>query len=605
MTAMRGILITPLTLTLALAGMAEAGQQPGGPSTPGPAGPNRPRAAAPAPQDEVVRTYDVRALGLAPRKAVERSPVRFLPSLDIVGPFEDEAGSEDLNGLGGGELVNLLVDLVGPSAESAGRGLAVSERGQLIVTGPASLHSQVEGLLQLVGHVATSETRLAVDVVPLPVDAAFALQGVLLSAADGAALAARGTHHFEVTLRDDVGGSYDAVRAVPVLLDYDVEVAGSAAIADPMVRVATAGTRFAALAAPGVGGVHLALTLKRTELSLGRRSNAIEVLTRHVGDDGRAHSQTNASLVEDPTWTSTSFATSCFLPDERALCLVGATRDGATEVLVVRAVGAHSPSLVVVPFQDGGVAALLHLGALEPPVVGVEGRLFESGLRIHRRFSATGLDEQNGSESLLSTRLRLGRSDAPRDFVTRALGRGFDTWELGPWVALRGDARLEALGDTVAALERAAHGTTLQVDVRVERDGEWLRRARYPVRLGDTSALTLTNEALDSIDTDVEIAERSMCSDPILMHVFDGLVACLRPLPLDDGRLLLQTFGAAQVMGPRTAKAQQAETVLEERSIEQLDLRARQVLTRGADGAYRAVLGGTQGGALSVVIELR
>jgi len=133
-----------------------------------------------------------------------------------------------------------------------------------------------------------------------------------------------------------------------------------------------------------------------------------------------------------------------------------------------------------------------------------------------------------------------------------------------------------------------------------------LRSARVPVRLGSGAAVALTWEQLDAVDYDVEIAERSACTDLNMQHVFDGLACWVRVLPVGDGRIVLETAGAAQVAGPRRNKMLQDSMVnmLEERDVELLGLRARQTLTRGAAGEYRAVLGAQGGDSLRVVIEL-
>ncbi|MEZ6016253.1 MAG: hypothetical protein R3F49_14130 [Planctomycetota bacterium] len=594
------------------------------PSAPGLAGPGAPRLAGPAgpasapqaaSQDDffigrgqrggpsgpvaqvVSRSYDARALALRDTDTETKATLRLVPALECMGgdPAWDASESE----LVAGSWVNLLVDLLGRSTQGEGRSVSVSSAGQVLVTGPPELQASTEGLLRIIADVANAETRLALSVISMPTSRAVAIDGALISRADASSLSEDASERYEVTLRGDAPARIDAVREVPVLLDYSVEVASGASVTDPTVVQCGLGTQLVALGAPGDGGVHLAFAIKRGALALGTRKVGVDLVSRHFGDDGRTFVTVTGRLTEDPEWTSTSFATSCFLPDDRALVLVG-TGDGDTsEVLILHAIGATPAPFRVARFEGGGVAAFVNLGALAPPIISASGAYFSNEQREPRSMQAY---EVASDLALLACGPVPAERRAVQDAVVRGLGRGYDQWSVGSWLVLRGDQRAETLADTLG--ER---GTTLTVELRAERQGQVLRRARLPLRLGAAGAVSLTREALDAQDYDVEIAERTAMADPSLVHVFDGLVCWFRALPLDADHIVLELAGAAKVMGPRKQKSADDSLcgVMEERETERLGLRGRRVLTRDAGGVYRAEVGALSGAGLSFVIELR
>jgi hypothetical protein len=567
---------------------------------------NEVRGSTPAaPQGEVTRTYDVRALGLAPwmhtSGGTTRAGLRLVPALEMMFGYSSGDPMATYPTLEDERWVNLLVDLLGRTAQADGRSVAVSAGGRLIVSGPPELHSSVEALLALVSDVAASETRLALDVVRMDLAEALALNGAFVPRARGEELARSASERFEFALPHDAGATIDAKRTVSVLIDYNVEVAQGAAMGDPVMAYCALGTQLFARGAPALDGVELAFVLKRGNFTLGRRTTGVGIAARHVGEDGRAITSACATLLEDPTWSAASFATSCFLPTDQSLVLVGASEGDLAEVLLLSVVGTPAAPFRSATFAGGGVAAMLHMGALAPPDLLAEGNVLSDRLASQRSLRADHLigDDEVG---LLTCSPVRGEWAAARDGVVRRLGRGFDNWEVGPWLVLRGDERALALADAVAR-----RTPSLQVDVRFEAGGQTLRTARFPLRLGSGGAVALTNEAFDAVESDIEIAERSAASDLGLEHVFDGLVCWVRALPLGEGRIVLETAGSAQLAGPRREKAMDDVLVpaLEERDVEHLGLRSRGALTKGADGVYRTVLGTQLGQGLRVVIELR
>lgn len=565
---------------------------PGG--SPGPAGP----AAAPA---DTTRTYDVRALGLAVLNGDDGGAanpgLRLAPTADIAREAQNWGGNAP--GLGDDRWVNLAVDLLGRMAQAEGRMVVVRSDGQLVVTGPPELHEAVDGLLGLLTSVAMEEGRLAVDVLRLPKTEAAALSGVILTRARAEELAGRALERFEVALREDALANHARTRSLPVLIDYSVEVASGAAISDPTVVESVYGTQLVARAAPGRGGVHLALAVKRNDLTVGRRTTGVQLVSRHVGDDGRAITSPCAALGEDPEWTSTAFATTCFLPEGGALVLQGADAGDDCEVLVLRLVGPVPSAFRMSRFADGGAIGLVHLGALAPPVLSLTGRAFVDtvapvhSLRIDNLTDASDL-------GLLDCEVIRGDLGGTRDGLVARLV-DVDMWEIGDWLAVRGGGELAALGDALRPPARQ-----FAVEVAVEHKGVVSRRARVPMLLGESAAAVLTRESLDAVEFDVEIAERSATTDPNLSHVFDGLVCAVKALPLPDGRIVLDLAGSAQVAGARRVKPMDDEfvPVIEERDIDRLGLRARRVLSASADGSFRAVLGETSGPGLRVTVTL-
>jgi len=561
------------------------------------AGPTGPASAG----GDVTRTYDVRALGLAVLRGDSfgngSASLRLAPAAETACESENYSGNAP--GLGDDRWINLFVDLLGRTVQAEGRFVAVRSDGQLVVTGPAELHESVTGLLGLIGGVAMEEGRLGVDVVRLTRAEADALGGVVVDGARAEALANGAIERFELALREDTLASYARTRSLPAVYDYQVEVASGAAISDPEVVESAFGTQLVVRAVPGRGGVHLALAVKRSDLVLGKRATGIRLVSRHVGDDGRAITSPFASITEDPDWTAASFATTCFLPEGGALVLLGANDGESYEALVLRLAAPVPGGFRSQRFADGGVVGLVHLGALAPPTVSMTGRIFSDQVSPLRGLRADQLVEMS-DPGLLACELAVGDLGSTRDAILARLGR-VDQWEVGEWLVVRGGTEVEALADAPRASARQ-----LAVEVRLEHAGAVKRRARLPLLLGETAAVSLTREALDAVEADVEIAERSACTDPRMQHVFGGLVCAVKALPLADGRVVLDLAGVAQVMGARRTKVLDDEFVpaLEERDLERLGLRSRRVLSAGADGVFRAVVGAVSGDGLRVVVTL-
>jgi len=561
------------------------------------------QSAEPAPdgapiQSGVQTRYDVRALGLTSltEDFGELDPaVRLVPSLDVLKPSVLDGSVPP--GLVDESWINLVVDVLGRTVQGEGTRLDLTEQGWLRMRGNSgALHSSIEGLLGMLVKTSAAETQLLIETVALSADEARALAGALIPIEVAEELGRRASERFEVTLRGDMHGHYEQVKEIAIATGYSAEVAQRVAVSTPIIVRCAAGTRFSGLGAPARGGVHLSFVLKRTALTLAQREPWLDVNVRTVGDDGVAHTERSAAIVEDPVWTSTSFATSCFVPRGQALALLGSSGPERSELLLVRVLSSPEP-VDGVKFEDGKYLSLLHLGAVEPPELVPRGMAFATNMRAQRsqRFEEDGVD-------FLAMTPRHYPHAVLRESIVQTLGRGYENWRVGPWLVVRGDERVKDLSVAVPTA-----GPGLEVDVTFRRGERTLRRARLSLRMGSSGAVALTDETLDMEQIEVEIAQASTVTRPVAIHVFDGLACWLRALPAGEGRLVLETAGAAQAMGPRRGRQMEDAFVntLDQRELEHLNLRGRRTVTRGEDGVYRAILGAQAGDGLQVSIEIR
>lgn len=544
-----------------------------------------------APAGELVRSYDLRGLELRGENAAPHA-LRFLPALTSRRQGGD--GEGEALGKGPQPWIDLLADLLGPASQVEGQALTFTGDGRLIVAGPQALHENVQALIGALQAQATAEVRLLVDVVSLTAEELKTAPLGVIPIARANELAQRAQERFDLPLSMSQGAALDQRVERELLVDYDVEVAGSVAIHDPTVVICGLGTELRALAAPASDGVHLALTAKRGTFRSERRDPGARIVARHVGDDGRSITTPCATLLEDPTSEAAAFGTALHLGSDQALAFVCGLDGGRAELILVRVRGTASPVHGLL-LGDGDGLVFTHLGAWAPPELTAYGRLFT---RERRFFSF----ELNDSEypSLLTCAPKEIDASAYADVFARGLGRGVARWEVGPWFVQRVTPRQDLV-------PRALARRVLSLDVQCSVDGRVLARAGSAVRVGSNAALNVAREAFDLTDCDVEIAEGSAIADPRLTHVFEGLALCLRVSERADGGLDVQTTGMAQAIGARRTKVALDEftPALEERDVRHLSLDGRQSATRGEDGSHRLTFGELGATGLRVDVTLR
>jgi hypothetical protein len=569
----------------------------------------RPRAAAsgaaPVEQD-VVRVYDLRVLGLAPRTDEHLGDFAVLPAGEI--GSDGNAEAEAPSPIGDAAWIDLFVDLLDPALQGEGSAAVVTEEGMLRVTGPPALHASASGLLDLLGGIAGHDVRLAIDFLPLRRGDDGDARGprvhgpAMVPLAEVEELLKDRTASYEVSLPAGTG-AFSSLREQRVTVDLAVEVASGAAIADPITLGLLSGTRIAARAAPASGGVHLTFVAKRSTLEVGKRETAITSHTRHVGEDGRAFTASSLALRDDPSWRTSVVGTSVFLPDGYAF-VCHTTGGGSGQMMVVRSVGEPWLPTRTARFDDGTALAFVHRGALAPPELAVWGRLLDAGTGPLEAYEVGSL----GGGFDLACRPKPANLDSPREALMDSIGPDLDNWEVGPWLVARG-AESELRSEVLLPQAEPA----LVVRVSTAARGS-VRSEVFPVRIGTHAVVSSTREFVDFVDHDAEIAERSSCTDPRGILLFDGLALQLRVLRKGPNELVLETAGAYCDLGPRRSDVLSGELglVIEARDSQYLDLRGRRVLTPDGQGKYTATYGDLhamkdgagQGEGPVVVIEL-
>jgi hypothetical protein len=248
-------------------------------------------------EENVVRFYDVSSLAVS-RQGVQDRYFHLAPYVVPKGP-----DSLNINGsidqmYGVDEIVNLLRNLLGGEFEYEGREITAIEYGRIVVKGPEGLQKRVNDVLAFLDGLLNAQAELTVSVIELEAVAEAPFPGRTIVSRDeteqwlASATQVTAQQEFRLALRADRPAEIDLTQTVPVVLDYDVEIAQAATIGDPIVSQIAIGTRAFVYAAPAPKGVALSLILKRGDL-IG------EIRERDLRLNG--HVRTDQGLIDSPS----------------------------------------------------------------------------------------------------------------------------------------------------------------------------------------------------------------------------------------------------------------------------------------------------------------
>ncbi len=512
-------------------------------------------------------------------------------------------------------LVDLLRAMNPEEWEYAGRELNLGDDGRLLVQAPAALQESTARFLAWMEREIGRSTDLIVDVVTLPAGASGAPIPAIVTAAEVERHVQGAVAHRRYALTSTAGGTARIrdERAVRIVVDYDVEIAESTNMFDPVVVEQRLGLRLFATAAPGPNGLWLALVCSETEAIGG-------IEERELRYDALVSAKERLSMLSAPRarqdlpFVNRSLALSTFLPDGKALALqteVAAGGGRGPRVVFVRAERPAPTILTSLPREVFGAAStpglmLLEHGSVAPP-----------GIELESSSDSGGLPGDLGSRFgsglwLLAARIVRGDTDAVLDRLNSdgPPSREVELWD--SWALLRtapragGDSRAGELPDAaelLGLLVPTPRTATVNLALRHGAGGRAIARCTLPIRAGAPSAAVLGDERLVLADFDVEVACGSSVADPVIASVFQGLVVRLDARATADGGLSIEIDARASTpRGPQREFALGTPLLgaIDGQDADRLEDRRRLVLPKGP-GSARIVMGdgsATSGGLM-------
>jgi hypothetical protein len=468
-----------------------------------------------------------------------------------------------------------------------------------------------------------SQLELTVDVVELAVgaEAPFGGRTIVPSADAETWLAARQGPREEMQLlvRADRPAELELTRSVPLITDYDVEIAQAASIADPIVHLVSVGKRMVVRAVPTPTGAALSVVLMRG-------SPIGEVQERNLGFEGRVINEAGAlglpssGIFQSLDVLNRSIAFDAVLGAGQALVLyssIDLERDKRSEVVVLRLTGGSLPLHDSHPYGPRGEELVaVDLSYCAPPRIEASGSL----VSVHGEPVRLSSWVSGGTEhGILSARLI--ESDA--EYAYNMIQESSDMVSLSELGSYRlahyytfGRDDPEEPSREMAKVSQAIAGLDiaermLDVSIEMTRHGKWSSspvRARVPLRVGHSTAVALGIESSYVGDYDVEVAQSASVPDALVFMDFEGLVLWLHASETPRGDIVLDAcVGASQNAGVRKM-VQLADGGVEQTSMDQLMSRQRFTLRADAEGAWRGVIGGTArggtGSSMRLVLEV-
>ena len=330
-------------------------------------------------------------------------------------------------------------------------------------------------------------------------------------------------------------GSYEKREDRTFLMDYDVEVAERASVADPQFGRILSG---------------LGLDLRALLLADGRVHLTV------LADRG-------AALGSAPFDTGAEGLGTLDIPrvGVAAIASCASIREGESARFEVRGLG-----------EEDGPGFLLSIRAKsipreEPLPDGT--RLFSVGFladaggrllpRLDERLRAVTDEEAPDPETIPPSRFL--------EWLREGLGPGrFDSLLGGGALAVPcSDSRVALAGLPEEVLARAgeirraieaplASGASLLLEIGAGGEGP-SRSARLAVTVGRACGAVVGLESTRVADYDVEIAQRSVAADPVVVREFDGIVFRAGLLALEGDRATLEVELLARALGPRARRA--------------------------------------------------
>ncbi|MCA8978636.1 MAG: hypothetical protein H6831_02515 [Planctomycetes bacterium] len=510
--------------------------------------------------ENVLRMYDLRSIQAGRSwETVSRS---LLPAVRI-----DQGGLNEAEEyepvFSPDEVMELLYRRFDEEIEYEGRGMWGLEDGRLALRAPESVHAGVVRTLSALDALTSAHVELTVDVLvsrskPLGDPEVSGLVPLARAEAwlmNGAAATER--ERYAVKLATGRTTTMDALRSMPVVLDWDVEIAQGAAVHDPATTVLSLGRRLQLAGAPSADGLMLSYTLLQSELALPpvTRSNRQRALLGSEAGHDFVDAPSNTQFVQ--TWDRT-LACNSTLRDGQALVLrfdlAGTDGDNYHEAIVIRRTGGELPLLRELPSWNGRGWTAIDGSALNPPRLSLRS---ESDRLVSEWFDLIALGVRD--DYPLRAVIRCDGADMLYELLESGRHDSDDVNVIGSWMLaspVRQAEVEEEFEKPVPSYEQiVSSGMPSSESVNVELElrrggpqGEVLRRAGLALRNSDSNLIALGVERSYEYSYDVEVAQHAGVGDPETRISFDGLLCKLGLSAQPDGGLRIDVEAHATAL---------------------------------------------------------
>jgi hypothetical protein len=566
----------------------------------------------------VLELHDLRGL---PALEYDDGPdFRLLPMLGLYEGSDAPSGDDDAT-----LYMEIFQSIARDELESEGRDVSLDD-GVLRLRAPATVQDLAAGTFEFLGGAFGAEIELQIDSFVLPKGRNLPSSLITNEEADQLIASA------ETKLgswRTRVSSTHTSVisntRTVPLVADYDVEIAQSSIAYDPIVLPLQLGTRIQAAAAPAPQGTWLALVVSSSE-PLGDVRDYDVTLAGLVGTSveekpssgtARFLGSTTPRTVPGPRKLQTlavqdrSFVLNTFLPEGRAIVsttTLNARTARGTRVLVVRRGATALPIHAGYRPGDRGQNQFdsaepsgnrpeilaIDLSSTRPPVAFAEASDGRSNLGSFPLNAGDGTWASIAHAGCEESQAELEESLSP--ILDQAEGVGLTL--AGPWAVLTGAHGLDAFGigkrtpvDPLAAMERLRPTPRVfQVTLTLARKGEPSARCTLPVRTDVRSSVVLAAEELTLGDINVEVAQSATVADPVTFVEVDGLVVHVEPRVSRSGAVTLDIAASGCLARGATREFVSGSEVLPNLQLTATDrLRVRERLRLDGSTAGRAI----------------
>jgi len=501
-------------------------------------------------------------------------------------------------------IVDLVTQVLGDELRYEGRNVYLEGDARLLVVAPPSSQAKVAALLGVLESAFAATVDLRVDVLTLSqggeagwparcvVDPAEAdrIQSVLVERG-----AERRTHEVHLSVGKLEG--IEAMRHVPFVGEYDVEIAQGANIQDPIVFTAEVGQRLLVRGVPARGGTHLSIVLQSSELVGGIRDQELSIQGMMSTDTDGVQFVAGPKLLQTAEVSFRAFAFNTFLPDAKVLVAAAQTDISGrqeTEVVLVRRTGGTATSVSTSALPDTGRRILLlDAELLRPP-------------ELVPRLDTSYSDSTPFPNAWVTMR------SAPSLFLLDWMRSNFSDWyRFGAWgIALSdpawSDDAPQRFAELITQGPEAVEPRQVFVDLS-GGEGRARHAARFclPVRSGSGSAVVLGTTTTVLYDYDVEVAQFAAVADPVMRPLFQGLA--LAVTPSSGATPALEVRGMANLLAQSVKDLSLESPVHGVVQLPQLDILRFDERTslRRADGSEAVLRLGGDDPARTPVLEVR
>ena len=504
-------------------GVADSGSESAPSSTPS----TRPARVEQA--QSVVRRYSL--AGVAPNYEEEGVSQQLFVIPGRPGNWFDDGGAGPLDRMPSRDLdsvADLLSQALGDDLRFEGRGLSVSEEGEMLLVAPPDVHGKAEAILEGLRGALAAHALVSIDILnleggnlPFPdqagLDDAAAERLIALALERGA----RHVRH-ELDLTPGNTSISDMTHPVPLLSDFDVEIAQSSGIWDPIRSMIDVGQRVVMRGVPVGDTVDIAVVLRVADLvgNVRERPLAAELLL--ASEKSGARYVPGPQSLQQAEVMQHSYAFAGRVGGGRALLCASDYNVGGsqrTQLVVIRALEVQGQRVSITPLGSAGRSLMVvNKEAFAPPGVATE------------LYDDDWIDDVKGTVLLPAGRMTTEVPSVLEEMLSFQFNLLRDT---GPWALIVTDPAwdragaddLRSLGESWPKVRETA-SVTLTLSASGVGDAVPVR-VLMPCRRGQESAVLVGTATNVIWDYDVEVAQNAALADPVIGIRFSGLGAIL------------------------------------------------------------------------------